>query len=103
VLRNGLLWRLLRQGEAGVRTRSIRALGGRAGFVEPQRSPAMFRCSLDSQHKLVNLQGVPIAIVTSEASFLGLGDADTVAFLQRGGCEFEHVCLADHGVRGNGH
>ena len=71
-------------------------------YDPPVSDPAKLR-NPDSQHKLVNLQGVPIAIVTGEASFMGLGDADTVAFLQRTGCDVEHVRLADHGVHGNGH
>jgi hypothetical protein len=71
-------------------------------YDPPVSDPAELR-SPDSQHRLVNLQGVPIAIVTGEASFMGLGDADTVAFLQRTGCDVEHVRLADHGVHGNGH
>jgi hypothetical protein len=71
-------------------------------YDPPVSDPAELR-SADSQHKLVNLHGVPIAIVTSEASFFGLGDADTVAFLQRAGCDVDHVRLADRGVHGNGH
>jgi pimeloyl-ACP methyl ester carboxylesterase len=53
--------------------------------------------------RLANLQGVPIAVVTGEASFLGQSDAATAGFLLQAGCDVEHLRLADHGVHGNGH
>lgn len=53
--------------------------------------------------KLANLQRIPIAVVTGEASFLGQSDAHTAAFLRQAGCDVEHIKLEEHGVRGNGH
>ena len=53
--------------------------------------------------KLANLGRMPIAVVTAPASFLGHGDAATVAFLRQAGCDVEHVRLEEHGVEGNGH
>ncbi len=53
--------------------------------------------------RLPNLAGIPIAVVSAEASLLAHGDAATAAFLRQAGCGAEHVPLADHGVHGNGH
>jgi pimeloyl-ACP methyl ester carboxylesterase len=53
--------------------------------------------------RLPNLAGIPIAIVSAEASpFVHFHDA-MVGFLQAAGCDVEGVRLADHGVHGNGH
>jgi pimeloyl-ACP methyl ester carboxylesterase len=53
--------------------------------------------------ELPNLAGIPIAVVSAEASpFVHFHD-DMVAFLQQAGCDVEGVRLADHGVHGNGH
>jgi pimeloyl-ACP methyl ester carboxylesterase len=53
--------------------------------------------------RLVNLSRIPIAVVSAEASVFAHSDPHTVAFLRQAGCRVEHVCLADHGVHGNGH
>jgi len=53
--------------------------------------------------KLANLAGIPIAVVTGEASFLGQSDVHTAAFLRQAGCDVEHIRLEEHGVHGNGH
>ncbi|MFD5007689.1 alpha/beta hydrolase [Streptomyces mutabilis] len=53
--------------------------------------------------KLPKLAGVPVAVVTGEASWAMGTDPGTVAFLQQAGVAAEHVRLADHEVRGNGH
>jgi hypothetical protein len=53
--------------------------------------------------RLPNLAGIPIAVVSAEASpFVHFHD-DMVAFLQAAGCDADGVRLADHGVHGNGH
>jgi pimeloyl-ACP methyl ester carboxylesterase len=52
---------------------------------------------------LPNLQGFPIAVVSSEASPFVHFDEQIVEFLQGAGCGVERVRLADHGVHGNGH
>jgi pimeloyl-ACP methyl ester carboxylesterase len=51
--------------------------------------------------KLKNWQA-PIAIVTSEASFV-LPNPGAVAYLKQAGCFAEEIRLADHGIHGNGH
>lgn len=52
---------------------------------------------------LPHLAGIPIAVVSAEASLFAHGDEATVAFLRDAGVDVEHVRLADHGVHGNGH
>ncbi|HWU06168.1 MAG TPA: alpha/beta hydrolase [Streptomyces sp.] len=53
--------------------------------------------------KLPKLAGVPVAVVTAEASWATGTDPGTVAFLQQAGVAAEHIRLGDHGVHGNGH
>jgi pimeloyl-ACP methyl ester carboxylesterase len=53
--------------------------------------------------KLKNLRGIPIVVVTAEASFASPGNPGAVAFLRQAGCTAEELRLAAHGVRGNGH
>jgi pimeloyl-ACP methyl ester carboxylesterase len=53
--------------------------------------------------QLVNLKNIPIAIVTSEASYHVAYDWGSVAFLRQAGCTVEHIRLTDHGIRGNAH
>ncbi len=60
-----------------------------------------YRLQTDPVRKLKNLQGIPIAIVTAEAS--GRAAAPPVEFLKQAGCTVEDVQLKDHGILGNGH
>jgi pimeloyl-ACP methyl ester carboxylesterase len=53
--------------------------------------------------RLVNLAGVPTAVVTSEASYHAVFDHCTVAYLHQAGVEAEFIRLADRGIHGNGH
>jgi pimeloyl-ACP methyl ester carboxylesterase len=53
--------------------------------------------------KLKNLKGIPIVIVTAEASFASPGNPGAVAFLKQAGCTAEELRYAAHGVHGNGH
>jgi pimeloyl-ACP methyl ester carboxylesterase len=71
-------------------------------YDPPVSDPSELRRE-EPAHRLANLQGIPIAVVTGEASFLGQSDAATAAFLARCGCDALHLRLADHGVHGNGH
>jgi pimeloyl-ACP methyl ester carboxylesterase len=57
----------------------------------------------EPKHRLVNLAQVPIAVLSSEASVFRLTNPPLVAFLQQAGCDAQHIDLAEHGVRGNGH
>jgi pimeloyl-ACP methyl ester carboxylesterase len=61
-----------------------------------------YRLQAAPARRLANLAGIPIAVVTGEASPGNLRDPGTVAFLRQAGCTVEHLRLADQGVRGNG-
>jgi pimeloyl-ACP methyl ester carboxylesterase len=70
------------------------------GYDPPVSDPA----ELGGEPRAIpNLQGFPIAIVSSEASPLIHYDDQLVDFLKAAGCDVERVRLADHGVHGNGH
>ncbi len=53
--------------------------------------------------QLVNLKKMPIAIVTSEASYHAPYDHCTVKFLQQAGVQPTHIKLAELGIKGNSH
>jgi pimeloyl-ACP methyl ester carboxylesterase len=53
--------------------------------------------------QLPNLQGIPILMVTAEASYHAPYDHCTSLFLKQAGVEHTFVRLADVGIRGNGH
>jgi pimeloyl-ACP methyl ester carboxylesterase len=76
-------------------------------FVKQDKAdgPGLVRCWLqaDPPRKLVNLAGIPILIVTAEASYHAPYDHCTSHFLRQAGVEHEFARLADHGIRGNGH
>ena len=67
--------------------------------------PGLVRCWLQAgtPRKLVNLAGIPILIVTGEASYHAPYDHCTSRFLRQAGVEHDFVRLADIGIRGNGH
>ena len=72
--------------------------------AEPD-GPGLVRCWLQAgaPRQLVNLRGIPILIVTSEASYHATYDHCTSAFLRQAGVGHDFVRLADVGIRGNGH
>lgn len=57
----------------------------------------------DPPRRLVNLAGIPILILTAEASYHAAYDHLTSAFLRQAGVAHDFVRLADVGIRGNGH
>ena len=63
------------------------------------------RCWLQAEpaRQLANLKGIPILIVTGEASYHAPYDHCTSAFLRQAGVKHDFVRLADVGIRGNGH
>lgn len=67
--------------------------------------PGLTRCWLQANppRRLVNLRGIPILIITAEASYHAPYDHCTSAFLRQAGVEHDFVRLADVGIRGNGH
>ena len=72
---------------------------------ESADGPGLVRCWLQSgaPRKLVNLAGIPILIVTAEASYHAPYDHCTSAFLRQAGVAHDFVRLPDVGIRGNGH
>lgn len=67
--------------------------------------PELTRCWLQSgePRQLPNLQGIPILILTAEASYHAPYDHCTSRFLKQAGVEHDFVRLADVGIKGNGH
>jgi pimeloyl-ACP methyl ester carboxylesterase len=59
-----------------------------------QQSPA---------RRLPNLAGMPVLVVTAEASYHSVYDHCTVKYLSQAGVDVTAMRLADHGVDGNGH
>jgi len=53
--------------------------------------------------RLPNLAGLPVAVVTAEASSHAQYDHAVVEFLVQAGVPAEHLRLADLGIHGNGH
>jgi pimeloyl-ACP methyl ester carboxylesterase len=70
----------------------------------PERS-ACVRCWMQAApaRKLVNLQNIPILIVTAEASYHASYDHCTARYLALAGVKNTFVRLEDVGIRGNGH
>jgi pimeloyl-ACP methyl ester carboxylesterase len=67
--------------------------------------PDLARCwrQVEPARKLPNLAGLPVAVVSAEASFHSAYDAGTAKYLQQAGVDAEYVGLAAHGIHGNGH
>ncbi|KAK1141910.1 hypothetical protein N8T08_008423 [Aspergillus melleus] len=70
-------------------------------------STARDECVLQADHptprKLVNLQKVPVVLVTTESSYHAPYDWCTVKFLKQAGVSVEHMQLGELGIHGNGH
>jgi len=67
----------------------------------PRPVPASFKLQAEPAHKWKNLQGIPIAWLTSEFGGGGSPVAN-VAFLKQVGCTAEMLRLRDSGISGNG-
>jgi pimeloyl-ACP methyl ester carboxylesterase len=67
--------------------------------------PDFARCWAQPEpaRKLVNLENIPILVVTSEASYHAPYDHCTVRYLAQAGVKSTHVRLPDIGIHGNGH
>ena len=67
--------------------------------------PDLVRCWLQPQpaRKLPNLQGIPILIVVSEASYHAPYDHCTAKYLAQAEVRNTFVRLPEVGIRGNGH
>ena len=69
----------------------------------PEKGVADYKIQAEPARKLINLQGIPIVMVTSEGSFASPGNPGAVAFFKQAGCTAEELRLVDHGIHGNGH
>lgn len=67
--------------------------------------PDLVRCWAQPEpaRKLVNLQNIPILIVTSEASYHAPYDHCTVRYLAQAGVKTTYTRLPEAGIHGNGH
>jgi pimeloyl-ACP methyl ester carboxylesterase len=72
---------------------------------EKASGPGLARCWRQEEpaRKLRNLANVPVALVSSEASFHTAYDLGTANFLRQAGVNCDYMQLADHGIHGNGH
>jgi pimeloyl-ACP methyl ester carboxylesterase len=63
------------------------------------------RCWLQGApaRQLPNLQGIPILIIVSEASYHAPYDYCTSRYLAQAGVKHDFVSLPEAGIRGNGH
>jgi pimeloyl-ACP methyl ester carboxylesterase len=68
-------------------------------------APDLVRCwsQADPARRLVNLQGIPVLVVTAEASYHAPYDQCTARFLAQAGVANTHLRLGEQGIHGNGH
>ena len=62
-----------------------------------------YKVQAEPARRLPHLAGIPIAVVTAQASWMAADNHAMVHFLRQAGCSVEHWRLEDHGVTGNGH
>jgi len=69
------------------------------------RSPDTVACLVQKEpaRRLPNFAGVPIVVVTAEASWMATDNHGIVDFLAQAGATVEHLRLEDKGIHGNGH
>jgi pimeloyl-ACP methyl ester carboxylesterase len=76
-------------------------------FVEQDKAegPDLARCwrQAEPARTLSNLQGIPMVIVTSEASYHAPYDHCTSEYLSQAGVKHSFIHLAQLGIHGNGH
>ncbi|HEX5229070.1 MAG TPA: alpha/beta hydrolase [Bryobacteraceae bacterium] len=67
--------------------------------------PDLARCwaQANRPRRLANLQGIPVLILTAEASYHAPYDHCTSKFLTQAGVTNSHYRLEEHGIHGNGH
>jgi pimeloyl-ACP methyl ester carboxylesterase len=73
--------------------------------IRPATRDGLTSCLLQAEPplQLPNLRGLPVLVVTAEASLSSRIDHGTVDFLQQAGVAAEHMRLEEIGIRGNGH
>jgi pimeloyl-ACP methyl ester carboxylesterase len=76
-------------------------------FVQQEKpdSPDLIKCwrQQEPAHLLTNLRNIPVAIISSEASYHASYDHCTAQYLAQAGVKNSFIRLADRGIRGNGH
>jgi pimeloyl-ACP methyl ester carboxylesterase len=72
---------------------------------EKPKSPDLVRCwrQAEPAHRLTHLAGIPVLVLTSEASAHAAYDDCTAAYLTQAGVKATQIHLADRGIHGNGH
>ncbi|MBU6256835.1 MAG: alpha/beta fold hydrolase [Burkholderiales bacterium] len=68
-------------------------------------SPQLASCWMQKPpaRQLPNLVGIPMVVITSEASYHAVYDHCTASYLKQAGVAVEFIRLQDKGIRGNGH
>jgi len=69
----------------------------------PENGVGPYKLQAEPARKLKNLRGIPIVIVTAEASFASPGNPGGVAYFKQAGCQAEELRLTRLGIHGNGH
>jgi pimeloyl-ACP methyl ester carboxylesterase len=76
-------------------------------FVQQDKpdSPDLMKCwrQKEPARLLANLQRIPVAIISSEASYHASYDHCTAQYLAQAGVKNTFIRLADRGIKGNGH
>lgn len=72
---------------------------------EKADAPDLSKCWIQREpaRQLINLQKIPILIVTSESSYHAAYDHCTVKYLEQAGLHATWIKLAEIGIHGNGH
>jgi pimeloyl-ACP methyl ester carboxylesterase len=84
----------------------VKSPAGLASVQETKADgPDLVRCweQANPPRRLVNLQGIPVLVVTAEASYHAAYDHCTAKFLAQAGVENTHWRLEQQGIHGNGH
>ncbi|TGJ79911.1 hypothetical protein E0Z10_g8847 [Xylaria hypoxylon] len=63
----------------------------------------LIQASSPLPRQLINLKGIPIVVVTAQASYHAQYDWAVVEYLNQAGVQAEHMKLEDRGILGNGH
>jgi pimeloyl-ACP methyl ester carboxylesterase len=68
-------------------------------------APGLVPCYMQGSpvHQLSTLHGIPILMITSQASYHSQYDHCTSKYLTQAGVANDHVNLQDVGITGNGH
>jgi pimeloyl-ACP methyl ester carboxylesterase len=73
--------------------------------LKRSNNPNFKDCYIQAEpaRQLVNLKGIPMLLIASEASWLAQTNHGIHEYLAQAGASIEHLRLEDAGIRGNGH